>query len=99
MFKLDRPCTQEEWINNTINDSDKLNLNESLDSIPNNLTLEQIMDALSNNTKKDSIYSALSVLMTIYNRFKDRMADFDCLPGKKTEFCIVYSKLHQFQRV
>ena len=86
---LDVPCTQNEWIDKAIRRSNNINVKEPLSSIKGNLSFEEIENNISNNMTPNTIYSALSVIMTIYNRFeKDRISDFECLPKVQNEYCV-----------
>ena len=55
-----------------------------------NLSFDQIESNIRNSVSPETIYSALSIIMTICHRFKDRMTDFNYLPFKeKKEFCVM----------
>lgn len=80
----------EQWIDEAINSSNNIDISAPLSSIKNNLSFKEIESSIKKNVSADTIYSALSIIMSIVNRFKNRVSDFDYIPLRiQEEFCIL----------
>lgn len=81
-------CTQDEWIEKAFKScSQNLNLNEQLSSFDTELNIDDLESKITNYPDSEAIHSVVEVLMSLYNRFKNRVSDFDVIQTQK-EFCV-----------
>ena len=92
------PCSQDEWIEKAISNSDKIDLLSPLPLNNSELTFDELESNISSRTNNTgAINSMIAVLMSIYRRFDSRLSDFNYLDGLEKNEDRVFSliiKIH-----
>ena len=92
------PLTQEKWIDEAFRRSTNLNLDASLKSISEELSFDEMESKIFNKQSSETIHSALSMIMSLYNRFKNRTGDFDYIKRFKYEELRVFSLIEKINK-